>query len=32
LSTTLPTRTTCISLHMQWPLTSELHGSNLKKE
>jgi hypothetical protein len=27
LSTTLSSRMTGISLHMQWPLTSQLHGS-----
>jgi hypothetical protein len=32
LSTTLSTRMTGISLHMQWPLTSQLHGSFLKEK
>jgi hypothetical protein len=31
LSTTLVTGMTGISLHMQWPLTSQLHGSFLKE-
>jgi hypothetical protein len=31
LSTTLLTGMTCISLHMQWPLTSQSHGSLLKE-
>jgi hypothetical protein len=30
LSTTLSTGMTGISLHMQWPLTSQFHGSILK--
>jgi hypothetical protein len=30
LSTTLSTRTTGISLHLRWPLTSQSHGSVLK--
>jgi hypothetical protein len=31
VSTTLLTGMTGISLHMQWPLTSQLHGSFLKE-
>jgi hypothetical protein len=31
MSTTLLTGMTSISLHMQWPLTSQLHGSFLKE-
>jgi hypothetical protein len=31
-STTLLTRMTGISLHMQWPLTSQLHGSFSQNE
>jgi hypothetical protein len=31
-STTLLTRMTGISLHMQWPLTSQSHGSVSKRE
>jgi hypothetical protein len=30
VSTTLFTRMTGISLHVQWPLTSQSHGSFLK--
>jgi hypothetical protein len=31
-STTLLTRMTGISLHMQWPLTSQSHGSVSQRE
>jgi hypothetical protein len=31
LSTTLLTRMTSVSLHVQWPLASQLHGSILKE-
>jgi hypothetical protein len=31
VSTTLSTRMTAISLHVQWPLTSQWHGGILKE-